>query len=119
MKIGCFYDVYHGYAEGIQSWPNAMRLMAPHVTMRYIKDFYFTTTEKGVKLNTCELGKGMVDFKTYFALCKELDMDAPFCLHVEYALFNSDEEKSLSHTEKYKKALMIMKRDTDKLKSMI
>ncbi len=119
-RIGCFYDIHHGVAEGVQSWPNAMRLIAPHVTMRYIKDFYFTATEKGIKLNTCELGKGMIDFDAYFKLCKELNMeDVPFCLHVEYAMFNKDEEKSLSHAEKYKRALTIMKRDTDTLRGMM
>ncbi len=119
-QIGCFYDVHHGVAEGLQSWPNAMRLIAPHVTMRYIKDFYFTAGEKGAKINTCELGKGTVDFDTYFKLCKELNMeDVPFCLHIEYAMFSKDEEKSLSHAEKYKRALMIMKRDTDTLKEMM
>jgi len=47
-----------------------------------------------------------------------MNIDAPFCLHIEYDMFNG-EEKNLSHTEKYKKALIAMKRDTDKLKSMI
>jgi len=118
-RIGCFYDVFHGIVEGIRSWPNALRMIAPHITMLYIKDFYFTATEKNVKVNACELGKGMVDFNEYFKICKELNINVPYCLHIEYALFNADEEKSLSHAEKYKKALMIMKRDTDTLKSMM
>ena len=117
--IGCFYDIYHGVVEGLQSWQNALRMIAPCITMRYIKDFYFSATEKNAKVVVCELGMGMVNFNTYFRICKELNIDAPFCLHIEYDLFNADEEKSLSHAEKYKKAVMIMKRDTDKLKNIL
>ena len=118
-RIGCFYDIYHGIVEGLQSWPNAMRVIAPYVTQRYIKDFYLNATEKNARVVVCELGKGMVNFNQYFRICKELNMNQPFCLHVEYALFTDEEEKSLSHVEKYKKALMIMKRDTDTLKAMM
>ena len=117
--IGCFYDIYHGVVEGLQSWPNAMRAIAPFITQRYVKDFYLNATEKNARVIVCELGKGMVNFNQYFKLCKELNLNQPICLHVEYALFNADEEKALSHAEKYKKALMIMKRDTDTLKGMM
>ena len=118
-RIGCFYDIYHGVVEGTQSWCNAMRLVAPHITTRYIKDFYFTMEKSGISVNTCQLAEGIVNFKAYFKLCKELNLDElPFCLHVEYDLFNEDEKK-LPYIEKYKKALFIMKRDTDKLKSLI
>jgi len=116
--IGCFYDIYHGVVEGLQSWPNALRMIAPHITQRYIKDFYFSATEKNARVIDCELGKGMINFDAYFKICRELNMNQPICLHIEYDLFTADEEKSLSHTEKYGKALMIMKRDTDTLKSM-
>jgi sugar phosphate isomerase/epimerase len=117
--IGCYYDVYHGVVEGFYSWPNAMRVIAPYISMRYIKDFYYSATEKNARIINCELGKGMVNFDAYFKLCRELNLHQPLCLHIEYKLFTDDEEKSLSHAEKYRKALMIMKRDTDTLKGMI
>ncbi len=116
--IGCFYDIHHGLAESLESWGNALRLISPYITMRYIKDFYFASTKKNIRLHTCPLGEGMVDFNAYFKLCKELDINAPINLHVEYPLFN-DDEKNMSAKDKYKKALAIMKRDTDRLKSMI
>jgi len=118
-QIGCFYDIYHGVVEGLQSWPNALRVIAPHINMRYIKDFYINSTEKNARVVVCELGKGIVNFNQYFKLCRELNLNQPICLHIEYDLFTADEEKNLSHTEKFKKALMIMKRDTDTLKSML
>ena len=118
-KIGCFYDVHHGVAEGAQSWGNAMRLIAPNTTMLYIKDFNPVMTNSNIRINTCQLGKGMVNFKAFYKLRQELNLEIlPFCLHVEYDLFNED-EKNLSHAEKYKRALFIMKRDTDTLKSML
>jgi len=119
QRIGCFYDVFHGVVEGLQSWPNALRAIAPYITQRYIKDFYINATEKNARIVVCELGKGMVNFNQYFRLCRELNLNQPICLHIEYNLFNADEEKNLSHAEKYKKALMIMKRDTDTLKGMM
>ena len=118
-RIGCFYDIYHGIVEGLQSWPNALRVIAPHITQRYIKDFYLNVTEKGARVVVCELGKGMVNFTQYFRMCRELNLNQPICLHVEYELFTPEEQNSLSHAEKYKKALMIMKRDTDTLKGMM
>jgi len=118
-RIGCFYDIYHGVVEGIQSWSTALRQLAPCITMRYIKDTYISVSEKNIRANALELGKGWINFNPFFKICKELNINTPICLHVEYALFNADEEKSLSHAEKYRKALMIMKRDTDTLKSMI
>jgi len=114
--IGCFYDIHHGLAESLESWGNALRLISPYITMRYIKDFYFVSTEKNIRLRTCPLGEGMVDFNAYFRLCNELELNTPINLHVEYPLFN-DDEKNMSKKDKYKKALAIMKRDTDKLKS--
>jgi len=118
-KIGCFYEILHGIVEGLHSWPTALRAIAPYVTMRYIKDFYYSATEKNVRIVACELGKGMINFTQYFRICQEMNMNQPFCLHIEYDLFNADEVKSLSHAEKYKKALMIMKRETDTLKTMM
>ena len=118
-KIGCFYDVHHGVAEGALSWGNAMRLIAPNTTTLYIKDFYPVMTKSNIRIVTCQLGEGIVNFKDFFKLRKELNLDKlPFCLHVEYDLFNED-EKNLSHAEKYKRALFVMKRDTDTLKNMI
>ena len=119
QKIGCFYDILHSVVEGLQSWQTALRAIAPYVTQRYIKDFYYSATEKNARVITCELGKGMINFTQYFRICQELNMNQPFCLHIEYDLFNAEEEKSLSHAEKYKRALMIMKRDTDTLKNMM
>ena len=118
-RIGCIYDVYHSVAEGLHSWPNAMRLMAPHTVMLYIKDFQISVIGKNARIIPCELGKGIVNFATFFKIRQDLNIDAPYSLHIEYALFTADEEKSLSHVEKYKKALVIMKRDTDTLKRMM
>jgi len=118
--VGCFYDIHHAIAESGKSWINAMRLIAPLVTMHYVKDFYYVGSQSGgVWPVTCELGKGMVDFNSYFRICKELNMNGPFCLHVEYDLFNADEKTGLSHIDKYKKASMILKRDTEILKNML
>lgn len=117
-KIGCVYDVLHGIVEGTQSWVNALRLITPFASIRYIKDFYFIATQKHAEPHLCPLGEGMVDFKTFFRICRELGIYTPFCLHIEYPLFN-DDEKNLPHIDKYKKALAIMKRDTDKLKSLM
>ena len=64
------------------------------------------------------LGQGQIDFDAYFKLLKELKLKSDTTLHIEYNVL-SKEEMNLSVDKKMKKALDILKRDTDKLKSLM
>lgn len=85
--IGVQYDVRHATVEGGVSWPIGMKLLAPWIRTTDIKDFIWEKNEKGEwKVKNVPLGEGMVDFKTYFELYKELNIEAPVSIHYEYDL---------------------------------
>ncbi len=64
------------------------------------------------------LGEGQVDFDAYFKLLKTLKLSGDTSLHIEYPVL-SDQDKGLPVKQKIEKALFVMKRDTDKLKSIM
>lgn len=85
--IGVQYDVRHATVEGGVSWPIGMKLLAPWIGTTDIKDFIWEKNDEGKwKVKNVPLGEGMVDFKTYFELYKELNIEAPVSIHYEYDL---------------------------------
>ena len=83
---GVQYDIRHGVVEGGLSWRNGLRLIQPHIKILAIKDFVWEKRDGGYALRNVPLGDGMVDFKSYFALLKEYNINVPVSLHYEYAL---------------------------------
>lgn len=68
-NIGVQYDIRHAIVEGGESWPLGMKLLAPWIQTTDIKDFIWQKNEKGEwQILNVPLGKGMVDFKSYFEL---------------------------------------------------
>ncbi|WP_372949253.1 sugar phosphate isomerase/epimerase family protein [Mariniphaga sp.] len=85
--IGVQYDIRHATVEGGVSWPLGLRLLAPWIRTTDIKDFIWEKNEKGEwKIKNVPLGEGMVDFKTYFELYKNLEIEGPVSIHYEYDL---------------------------------
>ena len=84
--MGVQYDIRHGVVEGGLSWKNGLRLIHPHIKILAVKDFVWTKRNGGYAVQNVPLGEGMVDFKTYFALLKEYDINVPVSLHYEYPL---------------------------------
>jgi len=85
--IGVQYDVRHATIEGGMSWPLGMKLLAPWIRTTDIKDFIWEKNENGQwKVKNVPLGEGMVDFKLYFEMYKEMNIEAPVSIHYEYDL---------------------------------
>jgi len=85
--IGVQYDVRHATVEGGISWPLGMKLLSPWIRTTDIKDFIWEKNENGQwKVKNVPLGEGMVDFKRYFEMYKEMDIQAPVSIHYEYDL---------------------------------
>jgi len=85
--IGVQYDIRHATVEGGVSWPLGMKLLAPWIKTTDIKDFAWLKAENGKwQIKNVPLGEGMVDFKTYFALYKSFNIEAPVSIHYEYDL---------------------------------
>jgi L-ribulose-5-phosphate 3-epimerase len=92
--IGVQYDIRHATVEGGQSWPLGMKLLSPWIRTTDIKDFVWAKNEKGEwKIKNVPLGEGMVDFKKYFQLLKEFNIETPVSIHYEYDLGGAEKGK--------------------------
>jgi len=88
--LGIQYDIRHAMVEGLKSWPLGLRLSAKRIHTIDIKDFEYVKNEKGWDIRNVPLGQGAVDFKSYFKLLDELNVDAPISVHLEYPLGGAD-----------------------------
>jgi|WetSurMetagenome_2_1015567.scaffolds.fasta_scaffold08399_3 L-ribulose-5-phosphate 3-epimerase len=116
--MSCQYDIWHGKIEGYSSWSDGLRLMSPYIKTRCIKDFKWIDQNGKLIPEAVPLGEGLIDFDAYFRLLKELKLKGDTTLHIEYPVL-SKEEENLPAKKKTEKALSVLKRDTDKLKSIM
>jgi L-ribulose-5-phosphate 3-epimerase len=84
--MGVQYDIRHAVVEGGMSWKNGLRLIQPHIKILALKDFVWEKRDRGYAVRNVPLGEGMVDFKSYFSLLKEYNINVPLSLHFEYPL---------------------------------
>jgi L-ribulose-5-phosphate 3-epimerase len=90
---GVQYDVRHAMVEGANTWMLGMKLVNPHIRTLAIKDFTWQTVKGKPQAVTVPMGEGMVNWDLYFRTVKELGIEAPLTLHVEYPLFENGEDK--------------------------
>lgn len=81
--MGACFDIGHATLEGGYSWPSTARLMEPHLTAVFVKDFVWKKGDKGWKAEWCPLGEGMVS-KSFFAWLKKTSFQGPISQHHEY-----------------------------------
>jgi sugar phosphate isomerase/epimerase len=91
--IGVQYDIRHAMVEGLKAWPLGLRLLASHIDSLDIKDFEYVKNDSGWDIRNVPLGRGAVDFKSYFNLLNELGVHAPVSIHFEYPLGGADHGK--------------------------
>lgn len=115
---GSQYDIRHATVEGAESWPLALRQLAPHVRCIAIKDFIWTKKADKWVIENVPLGEGIVNFKKYFALVKELGITSPISLHVEYPVLTADEKK-LPAAEQRARIIAVLKRDREWLEATL
>ncbi|GJM33846.1 MAG: hypothetical protein DHS20C18_28470 [Saprospiraceae bacterium] len=84
--LGCRFDVRHAMVEGMNSWKLGLKLLHTHIHSLDLKDFQWKKQEGKWIVENMPIGQGAVDFSVYFQLLKDLKLDAPITLHVEYAL---------------------------------
>jgi L-ribulose-5-phosphate 3-epimerase len=113
---GCQYDIRHATVEGNSSWPLGLKLLKEHIRCMVIKDFKWGEQGgKSLEVNV-PVGEGVVDFKAYFHLLKELGIQGPITLHLEYPMFP---EKEMTPAQKKEHAIQLMRKDLDALKSYL
>jgi sugar phosphate isomerase/epimerase len=57
--------------------------------MLALKDFAWTKQGDKWEPDFCALGRGMVDFKTFFGYLKEINFAGPISMHFEYGKHNT------------------------------
>lgn len=116
--IGCQYDVRHAMVEGANSWPLALKLLKSHIRTMDIKDYIWSKNEKGWRAETVPLGEGMVDFKKFFGLLKQHQIQGAFSLHYEFPLGGA-ENGAKTITIPKEDVFSAMKKDLSALRQLI
>lgn len=116
--LGSQYDIYHSTIEGANTWPIGLKLISPYIRSIDIKDFFWLKKDGKWISETVPLGEGMVDFRKYFALIKQLSLNVPVSLHYEYPLGGA-ENGAYKITMKRDDVLTSMKKDLSTLKNYL
>ena len=110
--ISSQFDVRHSVTEGNSSWVIALRLLSKNIGSLAIKDFTWQVTNRKAQIVSVPLGEGIVDFDLFFSIIKELNIEVPISLHVEYPILSSEEEK-LTLLQKQNIIVSKLKKDVD------
>ncbi len=102
--IGVAYDIRHAAVEGATSWPLTFKMIRPHVTTVYVKDFQW----KDKQVQNVPLGQGNVD-PEFFKMLAVSGFDGPISLHEEY-LNHRQPELVPQHWQAIEKDLATLRR---------
>lgn len=116
-NMGVQYDIRHAVVEGGMSWKNGLNLIHPHVKILAIKDCIWLKKNGNWVVENVPLGEGMVDFKAYFKMLKEFNIQVPVSLHYEYSMGGAEHGASSISTDK-QIIFAHMKRDLMKLQQL-
>lgn len=116
QDLGCQYDIMHATVEGGKNWEIGFHLIKPYINSLVIKDFKWGKVNNKWKVVFTPLGEGMVDFKKYFSLLKQNNINVPISLHVEYDLGGAEHGKTptIPQSEVLKK----IKKDIDYIRKV-
>ncbi len=113
---GAQYDIRHAVAEGGQSWPIALELIAPWIRCVDLKDFKWEQKPGKATIENVPIGEGIVPFDAYFKLVGELNIRGPVSVHFEYPPF---ERARIPEAEKRPLLLAAMKKDLAALEPLL
>lgn len=112
--LGVQYDIRHAVVEGGQSWPVALKLIAPWIKCSDLKDFKWEQSPGKAVIENVPIGEGIVPFDAYFKLVRELNIGGPMSVHLEYPPF--ERTPNMTEAEKRVKFPGLMKKDLTALK---
>jgi sugar phosphate isomerase/epimerase len=110
--LGCQYDIRHAVIEGMSSWPNGLRAIAPYIHTIDIKDGRWERTPKGWQPVTVPLGDGGVDLVKFLRLLATLGVAKPISMHFEYPF-----PETGTPAERRKAAVALMRRDRERFEA--
>lgn len=112
--VGYYFDVRHAVVEGgVGGWKIATNMVAPRLKMIAVKDFYWEKSATGWRVVNCPLGEGMVDWKQYFKILRQVEFQGPISLHLEYEI------PGLTPSQKEENTMIAAKRDLEFLKAKL
>lgn len=116
--IGVQYDIRHGTTEGGQSWPLAIKLLKPWIRCTDVKDFKWEQTPGKAAVEGTALGEGIVPLDAYFKLYREIGLNGPISVHLEYPPF---ERGPKFETEAQRRAVFVtaLKKDQAVLSGLL
>jgi L-ribulose-5-phosphate 3-epimerase len=115
--LGVQYDIRHAVAEGGESWPVALRLIAPHIDTVALKDFVWSRGANGRwEPESVPLGEGMVDFPAYLKQLLARGPLPPATVHFEYPPL---EMSGGGGAERRKQTIDGMRRDLTRLRTLL
>ena len=117
-SLGSQYDIFHATVEGANTWPVGLKLMSPYIRTIDIKDFKWIERDGKIRSEAVSLGEGMVDFKRFFRLLKEYELEIPISLHYEYPLGGAENGSSKLTIERTE-VISAMKKDLSTLKVLL
>ena len=89
--LGVQYDIRHAVAEGGESWPVTLRMIAPHIDTIAVKDFHWARRADGRwEPRSVPIGDGMVRFPAYLRQLLALGALPPTTVHFEYPPLEMD-----------------------------
>lgn len=115
--ISTQFDIRHAVAEGSASWIIALNLLSKNIGSFALKDFTWQVENRKARAINVPLGEGIVDFKQFFKTIKELNINVPVSLHIEYPLLDKNEE-NYSLIEQQKIIVRKIKKDVQFIKDM-
>jgi sugar phosphate isomerase/epimerase len=95
-----------------------LELLKSNIGTLDIKDFQWKNLDGKWVVENVQLGKGMVNFKKYFALLKQYQIDCPYSIHYEYPLGGAEDGSKIISIPK-QAVLSAMKQDLDQLKAWL
>ena len=89
--LGVQYDIRHAVAVGGESWPVALRMIAPHIDTVALKDLVWAKRTDGRwEPRSVPLGEGMVNFDAYLRTLLARAPLPPATMHFEYPPLEMD-----------------------------
>ena len=116
--MACQYDIRHATLEATNSWEIGLELLKSNIGTLDIKDFQWKNLDGKWVVENVPLGKGMVNFKKYFALLKQFQINCPYSIHYEYPLGGAEEGAKMISIPK-QAVLSAMRQDLDQLKTWL
>ena len=115
--LGVQYDIRHAVAEGGESWPVTLRMIAPHIDTIALKDLVWAKRTDGRwEPRSVPLGEGMVDFRAYLRQLLARGPLPPATVHFEYPPL---EMSGAGDATRRRQTVEGMRRDLDRFKQLL